>query len=166
MTTTNYTKEIKYDRITKDFAVMVNGECIGYAGSYTDGESMANNHVYNLLTRTPNAVTEAEEVTEATPAAEAPAVAAAITRESVIDAADYFYEVSPEWSGAITKAINELNKGQWMFTRDVVVIRSASRNKRYRLMSGEDCQCEAGRRGLRCWHKAAAGLLLRAARVA
>lgn len=164
MTTTNYTKQIDYDRATKDFSIKVNGELIGYAGSYSEAESKANEYVYNLLARTPNSINEAEEMTEATPAAEAPA--AAITRERVAEAADYAYEIAPEWSGAVTKALDELAKGQWMFTSNVVVIRSATRNKQYRLVSGEPCQCEAARRGLRCWHKAAAGLLRRAARVA
>ncbi len=165
MTTTNYTKKVTLDRITKDYLVEINGECIGYAASESEGWSKANRFILDQLTRTPNAIAEAEEVTESTPASPN-AQAAAITRESVKAAAELAYEIAPEWSGAVSKALEELNKGRWLFTSAAVVIRSSTRNTQYRLVRGQPCQCEAARRGLRCWHKAAAGLLRRAARVA
>lgn len=50
-----HTKEIRYDRITKDFALYLNGELIGYASSYSEGESRLNELVYDLLRRASHA---------------------------------------------------------------------------------------------------------------
>ncbi|MCA0351990.1 MAG: hypothetical protein LCH85_08330 [Chloroflexi bacterium] len=50
-----HTKEIRYDCITKDFALYLNGESIGYASSYSEGESRLNELVYDLLRRASHA---------------------------------------------------------------------------------------------------------------
>lgn len=55
-TLTRPTKEIRYDRLTRDFAVIVNGECIGYAPDYTAGERLANEYAHDELTRTATAL--------------------------------------------------------------------------------------------------------------
>lgn len=54
-TTSAFLKEIRYDRSTKDFALYLNGELIGYSGSFTEGESRLNELVYDLLRRASHA---------------------------------------------------------------------------------------------------------------
>ncbi|GAA5531505.1 hypothetical protein [Herpetosiphon gulosus] len=44
---TTHTKAIRYDRLTKDFALYLNGELIGYASSYSEGESRLNELGYD-----------------------------------------------------------------------------------------------------------------------
>lgn len=46
---TTIQKEIRYDRQTRDFAVFVNGELIGYAASYVAGERLADEYVTDGL---------------------------------------------------------------------------------------------------------------------
>jgi hypothetical protein len=43
-------REIKYDRITKDFALYLDGRLVGYAGSYSEGERRLNELVHAALT--------------------------------------------------------------------------------------------------------------------
>ncbi|XSG76521.1 hypothetical protein ACP8Y2_05850 [Herpetosiphon llansteffanensis] len=54
-TTPAFTKEIRFDRITEDFALYLNGELIGYTSSYSEGESRLNELVYDLLRRASHA---------------------------------------------------------------------------------------------------------------
>ncbi|GAA5528935.1 hypothetical protein [Herpetosiphon gulosus] len=54
-TTPAFTKAIRYDRLTKDFALYLNGELIGYASSYSEGESRLNELVYEMLRRASHA---------------------------------------------------------------------------------------------------------------
>lgn len=44
-------KLITYNREDRDFSVTVNGVFLGCTTSYLDGETLANQYVYNLLTR-------------------------------------------------------------------------------------------------------------------
>lgn len=44
-----YTKEIKFDRLTKDFALYLDGEYVGSAPTYHDGERILNELVYHEL---------------------------------------------------------------------------------------------------------------------
>jgi len=37
-----HTNAIRFDRITKDFALYLNGELIGYSSPYSEGESRLN----------------------------------------------------------------------------------------------------------------------------
>jgi hypothetical protein len=60
----NYTKEIKYDRDTKDFAMKLNGEIFGYARTYLQAEVTLDKVVYNLLTMEAAVVAEDIDVTE------------------------------------------------------------------------------------------------------
>ena len=46
-----YRKMIVYDRKTKDFALYLNGELVGYAPTYLEAESILNKLVYELLAR-------------------------------------------------------------------------------------------------------------------
>lgn len=45
----NYTKEIRYDRETKDFAMILDGEVKGYRASYLEAEIALDKIVYDLL---------------------------------------------------------------------------------------------------------------------
>jgi hypothetical protein len=44
-------REIKYDRLTKDFAVYVEGQLIGFAANYHAGEVMADQFIFDELAR-------------------------------------------------------------------------------------------------------------------
>ena len=46
-----YRKIIVYDRKTGDFAMYINGELIGFAPTYLQGEARLNKLVYDLLTK-------------------------------------------------------------------------------------------------------------------
>lgn len=49
--TQKYQKRIAYDRETKDFAMYLDGELVGYARSYLEAEVTLDQLVYNLLVR-------------------------------------------------------------------------------------------------------------------
>ena len=51
-TVSMFTKEIRYDRESKDFAMYLNGELIGYAPTYLKAEMQLNSLVHDILTRT------------------------------------------------------------------------------------------------------------------
>lgn len=42
-------RSIKYDRETKDFALCLNGEIVGYARSYSEGEQTLDELVFDRL---------------------------------------------------------------------------------------------------------------------
>ncbi len=44
-------KTITYDRVTGDFGLYLDGELVGYAPSYFDGETRLNQLVYDRLTK-------------------------------------------------------------------------------------------------------------------
>jgi hypothetical protein len=44
-------REIKYDRETRDYACYIDGELIGFAKSYHDGEVVCDQYVYDELAR-------------------------------------------------------------------------------------------------------------------
>ena len=69
------------------------------------------------------------------------------------------------WIRAIHRAAANLAAGQFAFTGEHVIIRSASSSRTYRISTREpmQCSCKAHERGLRCWHVVAARLLVRAA---
>ncbi len=69
------------------------------------------------------------------------------------------------WIRAIHRAAANLAAGQFAFTGEHVIIRSASSSRTYRISTREPmaCSCKAHERGLRCWHIVAARLLVRAA---
>ena len=69
------------------------------------------------------------------------------------------------WTKAIYRAAASLSAGQFAFTGEHVVIRSASSKRVYHIDTREPmtCSCKAHERGLRCWHIVAARLLVRAA---
>lgn len=46
-----YRKMIVYDRETRDFAMYLNGELVGYAPTYLEAEIQLNKLVYELLAR-------------------------------------------------------------------------------------------------------------------
>lgn len=46
-----FTREIKYDRLTKDYKMTLDGEFVGYAASYHAAEVELDQLVFDLLTR-------------------------------------------------------------------------------------------------------------------
>jgi hypothetical protein len=41
--------EIRYDRLTGDYLCLVDGRCVGYRATYSQGEALVNQIVYDLL---------------------------------------------------------------------------------------------------------------------
>ncbi len=73
-TTASPAREIRYDAITRDFALLLDGEIVGWARSYVEGEQTLNRICYELAER-------------AGAQAEAPAAPAALdTPEAVVEA--------------------------------------------------------------------------------
>ena len=50
-TTDTFEKSIRYDRETRDFAMYLNGELVGYAATYHEAEVALDQLVYAQLTR-------------------------------------------------------------------------------------------------------------------
>lgn len=48
-----YRKLIVYDRNTRDFAIHLNGDLVGYAATYLQAEAALNTLVYELLSKAP-----------------------------------------------------------------------------------------------------------------
>ena len=49
-----YRKEIKYDSITRDFMMLLNGELVGYARTYQEAETTLDELVCKLLSKGSN----------------------------------------------------------------------------------------------------------------
>lgn len=48
-----YQREIKYDRLTKDYACYLDGELVGYARTYVEGETMLDELASELMRHAP-----------------------------------------------------------------------------------------------------------------
>lgn len=59
-TTPRYEKRIQYDRETRDYAMYLGGEIVGYAGTYLEGEQALSSLVSDMLTHLPPAPREVE----------------------------------------------------------------------------------------------------------
>lgn len=51
-----YQKEIKYDRETRDYAMYLDGELIGFARTYQEAETTLDALVYELLNHNPDPI--------------------------------------------------------------------------------------------------------------
>lgn len=49
----NYDREIRFDRETRDYAMYLNGELVGFARSYHEAEVTLDQLVYELLSGEP-----------------------------------------------------------------------------------------------------------------
>jgi hypothetical protein len=49
MNNVQFSTEIKYDRQSKDYAIIVDGNVIGYARNYHEGEMLANAYIREQL---------------------------------------------------------------------------------------------------------------------
>ncbi len=69
------------------------------------------------------------------------------------------------WTRAIYRAAANLAAGQFSYDGRMVILRSATSAKVYRIDTREpmQCSCKAHERGLLCWHITAARLIVRAA---
>lgn len=169
-----HTKEISFDRTTKDFAVKVDGELIGFAATPAAGRSMADQYVDGLLAMEARFIAE-EAAALAAPVAEpasvgaptSPIVLANITRQSVaavlVEARRKVAD-NRRWATALAKAATELEASAWYFTgAGVLVIASRTTPGKKYHVTDQGCECLAAQKGTPCWHKAAARLLTRAA---
>jgi hypothetical protein len=57
-TTDRLAKAISYEPATRDFAMFLGGDLVGYARTYSDAETTLDELIYELLTRHPEAVIE------------------------------------------------------------------------------------------------------------
>jgi hypothetical protein len=62
MPTPTHTKEIVYNRESQDFTLLLNGELVGFARTYSDGERALDDLVYDLLNQPAQAIAQAEAV--------------------------------------------------------------------------------------------------------
>jgi hypothetical protein len=44
-------KRIKFDRKLKEYALFLNGQCIGYASTYAEAERRLDEEAYRILTK-------------------------------------------------------------------------------------------------------------------
>ena len=72
----------------------------------------------------------------------------------------------PRWLNAVNKAAVELAIPSWQFDSDVLVIPSASNPSVKHTVSHNSCTCQAFAAGKPCKHRAAWGLLRKAAELA
>ena len=75
-------KHIRYDRETKDYACYLNGEFIGYAPNYSDGETLCEQTYYAQLSHTSAPATEPAPEAEAEAAPVAEVVATPVWRQA------------------------------------------------------------------------------------
>lgn len=54
-------REIVYDRKTRDYAVYIDGELIGFAANYHAGEVMADRHIFDELARSEPVIASRDE---------------------------------------------------------------------------------------------------------
>lgn len=156
--TTTHTRSIRYDRTTKDFAVSVDGELIGFAPSAIAGEEMANRHIDGLIAH--EAQCQAAE--QAAPVATAYVTSEAIT--ATLEQARATLAADRRWLAALNKAAEKLTSTRWQFDgRRLLVASATTAGQRYMVERGM-CECTAAHNGRVCWHVAAYGLLTRAAR--
>ena len=82
---------------------------------------------------------------------------AAALRQARIEAAEH-----AAWITAINKAALELEAASWAFDGEALRIASRTGTGRY-TATAHTCECKAYAKGIPCWHRAAARLLVKAA---
>jgi predicted extracellular nuclease len=156
-----HTKEIR--KVGKrDFEVRIDGDVLCYTSTMIEAIEAANAHITALVELEARAVAEDSAAPVAAPAA--PSLAN-VTRENVAAVVARAKAAAAEhtrWVTAITRAADELNKNQWLFTGSTLKIHSRTRRRTY-TVSGNDCTCEAAQAGQPCYHVAAWRILTRAA---
>ncbi len=161
-------KQVKFNRTDRDYAWYIDGELMGFAPSYQLAQQAADDYVYAALTRSTSAAALAPEAPAAV-VAQAPAPSLAnITRENVAAVVARAKQAAAEhtrWVTAITRAADELQKNQWLFTGSTLKIHSRTRRRTY-TVSGAHCSCEASTAGQPCYHVAAWRILTRCAQAA
>ncbi len=95
-------------------------------------------------------------------------VAQAVNRQTVALALQEARKQAGEhqaWLNAINKAALYLAAEQWAFDGETLVIMSATTDDARYLVTVKHCECRAFKRGIPCWHRAAARLLCKTAEV-
>lgn len=158
-----HTKEIR--KVGKrDFEVRIDDAVLCYTSTMIEAIEAANAHITALVEL--EARTVAEDSAAAVVSTPAAPALANITRENVAAVVARAKATAAEhtrWVTAITRAADELNKNQWLFTGSTLKIHSRTRRRTY-TVSGNDCTCEAAQNGQPCYHVAAWRILVRAAR--
>jgi len=93
-------------------------------------------------------------------------VAQAVNRQTVALALQEARKQAAEhqaWLNAINKAALYLAAEQWAFDGETLVIMSATTDDARYLVTTKCCECKAFKRGIPCWHRAAARLLCKTA---
>jgi hypothetical protein len=93
-------------------------------------------------------------------------IAQAVNRQTVALALQEARKQAGEhqaWLNAINKAALYLAAEQWAFDGETLVIMSATTDDARYLVTVKHCECKAFKRGIPCWHRAAARLLCKTA---
>jgi hypothetical protein len=93
-------------------------------------------------------------------------IAQAVNRQTVALALQEARKQAAEhqaWLNAINKAALYLAAEQWAFDGETLVIMSATTDDARYLVTVKHCECRAFKRGIPCWHRAAARLLCKTA---
>ncbi len=93
-------------------------------------------------------------------------VAQAVNRQTVAQALQEARKQAGEhqaWLNAINKAALYLAAEQWAFDGETLVIMSATTDDARYLVTVKHCECRAFKRGIPCWHRAAARLVCKTA---
>lgn len=158
-----YTKTFHYDPETRDFAMYLDGELVGFADTAREAEDTLNDLVYDLLNR---AAADAQ-ATEPQPAIPTPAqvaaacvamgeefrdAAAAQTEQGNREAARDLEAASRAADKAAFYATEGAQLARWV--GEALMVRSATTGGVVYAVRASGCCCEAGQRGRACWHMA------------
>ena len=138
-----------FDRITKDFVAIVDGEIVGYASTFQAAEDLASQVAHERITSAVVMVRTAE-ILDAV-------VALKDKVESTLTVAQ---------ANAFNKAYNYILECDTVLYNQVngtVIVESATDDGMY--TAGTTCQCKAFESGKLCWHRILARIVKRAMEV-
>lgn len=157
--TRRFEKAISYDPATRDFTLSLDGEIVGYARTYADGERTLNELVYSILTHQqpeppcPTCGSDGSACVDCTPADDRAAlrgeVAHAAERERLRLMLEELAAERPN-VGAYGRAIEAMEDGaEWWRERGALVVQRV-RGSRH-VIGAAGCECLAGQHGRQCW---------------
>lgn len=153
--TTTHCKEIKFDRETLDFALFLDGQLVGYARSYQEGETRLDALVYELARRAADelaylaSLVDAEQPVEALPFEPS---AEELAEMELTSTPAHFAPTEAELAGVIA-ALMELDAESLEDARRAVEQGNADAAKLHRQAAGRFRAAGANiLKGLRFWH--------------
>ena len=156
-----YTKTITYDRETRDFAMYLDGELVGYEATRRAAEDALDALVYELLRR--GNVAPPAPAPDAAPApADVAAACLAIAEECRDAAAGHTAQGNGEAARDLAAAARAATKAAFYaveperarWVGSTLLVSSATAGGVVHAVTPAGCSCEAGGRGRPCWHAA------------